>query len=114
LQRVSPAGQEQLPAWQLVPPAQVFPQAPQLTVLVWVSTQMPLQSVSDGPHAQAPETQVLPPVQTWLQAPQFCSSVLVSTHVPLHSVSSRQSAVHRPALHTSRTPCRNRRSWRGR
>jgi hypothetical protein len=40
----SPLAQGHVPLWQ-VPVAHTVPQAPQFVLLVWVSTQAPLQSV---------------------------------------------------------------------
>jgi hypothetical protein len=64
-----------LPAWQVWPPAQALPQAPQLEASVCVLVQTPPQAVR--PEAQAwhlPAWQVWPAAQTLPQAPQLLES----------------------------------------
>ena len=69
----------------LVPVLQVVPQAPQLVVLVFVSTHCPLHVTCPVGHAQTPAVQTSP-ARHWcraavvVQAPQLAASVAVSTH----------------------------------
>ena len=65
-----------------------LPHAPQSSVLLVVSTQLPLQFVCPEGH----ETTHVPPAQTWFaphgvpHAPQLAMSLCVFTHAPLHAV----------------------------
>lgn len=76
------------PIWQVVPPLQTMPQAPQLALSVCSSTQA-------APHCVCPVVQLevhLPLAQSWpgpqavLHAPQLFVSVCVFVQVPLQSV----------------------------
>ena len=75
------AGASQWPEWQLVPPGQAWPQAPQFLSSVWVSTQRPEQRVPEAPEqvaAQAPALQTSPEAQALPQTPQFAGSIWLS------------------------------------
>lgn len=73
---------------QSCPAPQVWPQDPQLVVLLCRLKQDPSQSVSPGPHssAQVPCEQTSPWVQSLRHAPQWLLSVSRNTHMPMHSV----------------------------
>jgi hypothetical protein len=67
-----------VPAEQILPPVQTFPQPPQLLVLEVVSTQVPAHSVWPAGHAHVPPEQVWPPVHATAVpqvVPHFVASV---------------------------------------
>jgi len=66
---------------------QIVPQAPQLSLLSFVSTQSPLQSVRPAGHLQTPAWQVEPPLHTLPHVPQSRLFVCRLTQVPLQLVS---------------------------
>src|SRR5260221_11362919 len=97
-QRPCPTPQPHVPAKQVWLLAHAIPQPPQLAVLLFVSTQEPLQSVSPVAHPAAH----MPALQTWAphelpQLPQFATSALRLTHLPLQR-SKPTSQTHAPAL----------------
>jgi hypothetical protein len=86
VQSVKPASHWQTPLEHPVVKSgsHVRPHAPQLSVLVLVSTQAPLQVIWPVGHWQAPPTQLVPFWQLRPQKPQFAGSVARFTHDPLH------------------------------
>jgi hypothetical protein len=74
-----------VPAEQVCPGAQTFPQAPQFDALVSVSVHVPPQN--DWPDGQVHLLlwQVWPPEHVTPQAPQFVELEVVSTQAPPHS-----------------------------
>jgi len=69
---------------QLAPPAQIFPQVPQLLLSVEVFTQEPPQKVwpMEQTDWQVPLVQLEPAPQTLPQVPQLLLSVLGFTQTP--------------------------------
>jgi hypothetical protein len=78
--------------------AQIVPHMPQLSLLSFVSTQMPLHSVRPAGHLQAPAWQVEPPLQTLPHAPQSRPFVCTFTQTPLQLVSVESVHLHAPAV----------------
>ena len=79
--------------------AQIVPHVPQLSLLSFVSTQIPLQSVRPAGHLQTPAWQVEPPLQTLPHAPQSRPLLCKFTQVPLQLVSAVSVHLHAPAVH---------------
>jgi hypothetical protein len=71
---------------QEVPPEQAMPHAPQLRLLVWVSTHVPPHEVSPAPQVQTPPTHVCWAEHTVVHVPQWAPFVCRSTQVPLQLV----------------------------
>jgi hypothetical protein len=63
-----------------------MPQPPQLAMLVFVLTQVPLQGWVPAGHTHALPTQDVPPVQALPHPLQLALSAVVLTHVPLQLV----------------------------
>jgi hypothetical protein len=99
LQSMLPAGHVQVPPTQLAPEGQAFPHAPQLVLLVFVSTQDVPHCVSDPqPDEHTPALQTCPVAHMCPQVPQLLASEEVGTHAPLHTVVPA-GQVHWPPLH---------------
>ncbi len=64
----------------------LVPQAPQLALLVLVSTHTPPQSLRPVGQEQEPLEQIFPPEHLVPQAPQLLESLLVLTQAPPHTV----------------------------
>lgn len=88
-------GQRQIPPWQLEPPVQRTPHAPQLASLAERSAQVPLQAVVPPGQAQAPAMHSVPPAQTMPHPPQLDGSLVGSTQaVPHRTVPAAHRAAH--------------------
>jgi hypothetical protein len=86
---------------------QAFPQAPQLVMLVEVSTHRPEQTVrlpghehASGAQSQLPPAQLAPVAQAAPQAPQAPGSVVTSAHLP-EQTSSPAGQAHTPYWQTA-------------
>ena len=77
---------------------QTVPQAPQLLLLIVVSTQMPLQSVSPAGHLHWPAWHVSPPVQALPHLPQSRRLACRLTHEAPHAVSDASVHVQAPVV----------------
>ncbi len=99
------------PADDVLGRTHTWPQAPQLEVLLLVSTQAPAQLVSPAPQKRShtPEMHTAPVEQTFAQVPQLAGSIAVFAQywvAPVPQVVSgvAQVAVHDPDEHTCPAP----------
>jgi hypothetical protein len=102
----SPHPATHVPPWQLVPPPQRRPQAPQFALSEFGFTQVVPHKRSPGAQPQAPPAQ-LAPFAHWLpHAPQLRGSIVRSTHALAQFVSGApasfapQTSVHEPPEQT--------------
>jgi hypothetical protein len=110
LQSCMPAGQTQLPAWQLLPPVHTVPQPPQLPLSVPVFTHVPVGEPVGHPmlpvgHTQVPALQLPPMRHALLHMPQLPGSFIQFTHLVPQRLGCVASLVHAkpqlPALHVA-------------
>jgi hypothetical protein len=87
LQSALPAGHLHAPPTQLAPDGQALPHAPQLVLLVIVSTHDVPHCVSDPhPDEHMPALHTCPVLHTCPHIPQLPASEDVGTHAPLQTV----------------------------
>jgi hypothetical protein len=88
VQALSPEGHAHVPFVQDPPAAQAVPHVPQLPMLVWRSTQVPLHIESPVAHpvVQTLFTHSSPIMQRLPQPPQLRGSLVGSMHAPPHIV----------------------------
>src|SRR5262249_15339702 len=108
------------PLWQVLPPAQALPQAPQLAGSPWVSVQTPPQQAPAQTRPQAPQLagsepwvsvqtplqQLWPAAQALPQAPQLAGSPWPSVQTPPQPApaQARPPQTQTPPAHVSPEP----------
>ena len=97
---------EHRPRLHTWPPAQAWPQRPQLALSVCTFTQVPLHAVAPPGHESwhVPLVQSIDAPQALPQAPQFAVSLRVSTQVAPHRVADPVQAMSAPASIPVRSP----------